>query len=170
MIKTGIWATLVIATILIGGLLLVMPTESADAKPAKRAFGFGGTTVGGFGGGATEIDMAGDGDWTIGTTKIKAKGVFKLSDGTTGTWKAKTLTTVTTAACPPCIPAKLTTSGNNAVFTAEFKPTGGAKFTRDVIVGLDDISEAPPAAADATHTYWVSTFGFGDAISLFFTK
>jgi len=168
MIKTGIWATIVIATILIGGLLLVMPIESADAKPAKRAFGFGGTTVGGIGGaGATEIEMAGDGDWTKGTTKIKAKGVFKLTDGTTGTWKAKTLTDVSVATgsgtCPPCITP--TTSANNAVFTAEFKPSGGNKFTLDVVVGLGDTS-APPG----THTFWVQTFGFGSATALFFNK
>ena len=167
MIKTGIWATIVIATILIGGLLLVMPTESADAKPAKRAFGFGGTTIGGVGGaGATEIEMAGDGDWTKTTTKIKAKGVFKLTDGTTGTWKAITLTTVTTGAgmaCPPCTTPS--TTANNVVFTAEFKPTGGAKFTRDVIASTGDIS-----SLGGTETFWVSTFGFGTSTSLFFDK
>jgi len=174
MIKTRFWAPIVIVTVLIGGLLLVMPTESADAKPAKRAFGFGGSTIGGFGP-PGDIEMAGDGDWTKGTTKIKAKGIFRTTDGAgmtiaTGTWKAKTLTDVgLTGTCPPCDLIKKT-SPMDVVFTAEFKPTGGgAKFNADVIVASSDISGA--FAGD--QTFWVqpvTTGGFGTAISLFFDK
>ena len=104
----------------------------------------------------SEIWIAGDGDWTKGTDKIKAKGVFRTDDGKEGKWKATTLST------PGCCAS---TSANVVAFTADFKTNDGDKFTWKVVVGIGDINNGA-----GTETFWVQNFGFGNAVSLFFNK
>ena len=152
MTKTLTILAIITSLILVTGLLMVMSVESADAKAAKTAFGFGGAT--------SAIIMAGNGDYTQDTGQIRANGIFTLTgSGDSGKWKASTLTTA--ASC-----CTTSTSGDNdVVFTAKFKTQTGNEFTWKVVVGTGDINNSGD-----TNTFWVQGNAFGDATSLFFTN